>query len=175
MMHPGGMHAQASADFTPESPEEAVLLLAMQVGKRMRLRHPGDEVDAATVPLLHVLARTDTIRLSDLAQRMRLDASTVSRHARQLEERGLIARTDDPDDRRAARVAITSPGREVLAACMRRRQQRLAQVLRHWPAEERARLQEVATRLAGDLAAGDDVAASADGGQVVVAREAGEA
>src|SRR3990170_3275929 len=87
---------------TPDSPEEAVLLLAMQVGKRMRQRYPGDEVDAATIPLLHVLTCTGPIRLTDLAQRMQLDASTVSRHARQLEERGLLERADDPDDRRAS-------------------------------------------------------------------------
>src|SRR5262245_66503991 len=108
------MHPMAPLTFTADSPEEAVLLMVMQIGKRMRQRQPGDEVDPATVPFLHILSCAGPIRLSDLAQRMQLDASTVSRHARQLEERGLISRTADPEDRRAARVQIPQLGRQAL-------------------------------------------------------------
>lgn len=145
-------------DVSPDSPEEALLLLAMQIGKRMRLRHPGDEVDAATIPILHVLTCTGPVRLSDLAQRLHLDASTVSRHARQLEERGLIARTDDPDDRRAARVAITELGSKVLSSCFDARKQRLAQALASWSTGDRHTLQRMATRFVADLNATDDPA-----------------
>jgi DNA-binding MarR family transcriptional regulator len=133
-----------------------VLLLTMQVGKRMRQRYPGDEVDAATIPVLHVLTCTGPIRLTELAQRMQLDASTVSRHARQLEERGLIERADDPDDRRASRVHVTALGRKVLAACMEHRKQRIAQVLEAWPQGDRERLQQLATRFVADLNAGEE-------------------
>jgi DNA-binding MarR family transcriptional regulator len=153
------MHQNSSpVDMAPDSPEEAVLLLAMQIGKRMRLRHPGDEVDAATIPILHVLTCTGPIRLSDLAHRLHLDASTVSRHARQLEERGLVARTDDPDDRRAARIDITKLGSKVLSGCFDARKQRLAQALASWSTEDRHTLQHVATRFVADLNATDDPA-----------------
>jgi DNA-binding MarR family transcriptional regulator len=154
------MHPPSPIDFNPDSAEEAVLLMTMQIGKRMRLRHPGDEVDAATIPLLHVLTCAGPIRLSDLAQRMHLDASTVSRHARQLEERGLIARTDDPDDRRASRIAITKLGSKVLTSCVEARKQRLAQVLDAWPAQEREAMQRLATRFVADLNATDDPSAT---------------
>lgn len=131
-------------------------MLAMQIGKRMRLRHPGDEVDAATIPVLHVLSCTGAIRLSDLANRMHLDASTVSRHARQLEERGLIERAEDPDDRRASRVHITELGGKVLAASMEQRKRRLAQALTTWSVKDRQALQDLSARFVADLDAGDE-------------------
>lgn len=159
-MHPHHSADSASDAPAPDSPEEAVLLMAMQIGKRMRLRHPGDEVDAATIPVLHVLTCTGSLRLSDLAQRMHLDASTISRHARHLEERGLLERTVDPDDRRASRVAITELGAKVLTGCIDQRKQRLGQALATWSAEDRQHLQRLATRFVTDLNAADDPTAS---------------
>jgi DNA-binding MarR family transcriptional regulator len=151
-MHPNPI------DFAPDSPEESVLLMTMQIGKRMRSRQPGDEVDAATIPLLHVLTCTGALRLSDLAQRIHLDASTVSRHARHLEERGLLTRTEDPDDRRASRVAITDLGSKVLTGCFDQRKHRLARALTSWSVEDRQTLQRLATRFVADLNATDDPA-----------------
>lgn len=143
----------------PDSPEEAVLLMAMQIGKRMRQRRPGDEVDPATVPVLHVLSCTGAIRLSDLAQRMHLDASTVSRHARHLEERGLVSRTADPGDGRAFRVEITELGGKALAAAFEQRKELIGEVLASWPARDRQTLQRLAARFADDLNASADPAA----------------
>jgi DNA-binding MarR family transcriptional regulator len=153
MMYACYMHLNTP---TAHSPEDAVLLMVMQVGKHLRQRRPGDEVDPATVPLLHVLSCTGAIRLSDLAARMHLDASTVSRHARQLEERGLISRTADPDDRRASRVEITELGGEALAASFEQRKQMVGRILAGWPAEDQRALQRLATRFVADLHADDE-------------------
>ena len=149
------MHQMSPLTFTPDSPEEAVLLMVMQIGKRMRQRQPGDEVDPATVPVLHILSCAGSIRLSDLAQRMQLDASTVSRHARQLEERGLISRTTDPEDRRAARVQITELGSKALAASFEHRKQMIGRVLEAWPLQDLQTLERLASRFVVDLNAGD--------------------
>ena len=131
-----------------------MLLLVMQTGKRMRQRQPGDEVDPATIPVLHVLTCTGPIRLSDLAQRMHLDASTVSRHARQLEERGLLSRTGDPDDRRASRVEITELGGTVLAASFEQRKKLIGQAITSWSEQDLRTLQRLASRFVDDLNAG---------------------
>jgi DNA-binding MarR family transcriptional regulator len=152
------MH-QNRAGQPAHSPEESVLLMVMQVGRRMRQRRPGDEVDPATVPLLHVLSCTGAIRLSDLAARMHLDASTVSRHARQLEERGLISRTADPDDRRASRVEITGLGADTLDTAFEQRKQMIGRAITDWPAKDQQALQRLATRFVADLNATDDLAA----------------
>jgi DNA-binding MarR family transcriptional regulator len=149
------MHPTTPLTFTPDSPEEAVLLMVMQIGKRMRQRQPGDEVDPATVPILHMLSCTGAIRLSDLAHRMQLDASTVSRHARQLEERGLISRTGDPEDRRASRVEVTELGHKTVAAAFEQRKQLIGRVLESWPSQDLQTLQRLAGRFVVDLNAGD--------------------
>ncbi len=145
------MHPHSPLSFTADSPEEAVLLMVMQIGKRMRQRQPGDEVDPATVPLLHMLSCAGPIRLSELAARMQLDASTVSRHARQLEERGLTSRTGDPHDRRASRVEITELGRKTMAAAFEHRKQLIGHTIASWPPEDRSTLQRLATRFVVDL------------------------
>jgi DNA-binding MarR family transcriptional regulator len=149
------MHPKSPLTSSPDSPEEAVLLMVMQIGKRMRQRQPGDEVDPATVPFLHILSCAGDIRLSDLAQRMQLDASTVSRHARQLEERGLISRTTDPEDRRASRVEITELGSKALASSFEHRKQMIGRVLESWPHEDLETLRRLAGRFVFDLDAGE--------------------
>jgi DNA-binding MarR family transcriptional regulator len=153
------MHPSPPAPRQPDSPEEAVLLMVMQIGKRMRQRQPGDEADPATIPVLHVLSCTGGIRLSDLAQRMHLDASTVSRHVRQLEERGLVSRTGDPDDRRASRVEVTELGGKALAASFEHRKQLIGQAITSWSDRDRHTLQRLASRFVDDLNAVDGLAA----------------
>ena len=84
--------------------------LMMALGRRMRQRQPGDAIDYSAFPILKLLTHQGPMRLSALAQVLGLDASTVSRHARQLEDKGLLERTEDPDDGRASRVAVTAHG-----------------------------------------------------------------
>lgn len=136
---------------TPDSPEEAVMMLAMQVGRQLRTRHPGDQLDAATWAVVHTLSCHGDMRLSDLAARLQLDASTVSRHIKQLEDRGLVERADDPDDRRAARVCASPAGLQALAQGRQRRREQLARVLADWSEADRAALYSIATRFVDDL------------------------
>ncbi len=83
---------------------QELLLALMAVSRRLRSRTAGDRLDPASVFVLHHVYANAPVRVSDLARHMGLDASTVSRHVRHLEERGHLSRTGDPDDRRAARV-----------------------------------------------------------------------
>jgi len=52
-------------------------------------------------------------RLTNLSRLMMLAKSTITRLIDQLEEVGYVRRDDDPDDRRAQRVVLTSSGREL--------------------------------------------------------------
>ena len=70
-------------------------------------------------PILKLLSHQGPLRLSALAQVLGLDASTVSRHAQQLEDRGLLERTGDPDDGRASRVAVSERGHACLGQALR--------------------------------------------------------
>lgn len=135
----------------PATVEEAVLTATIRVGRRMRQRLPGEELEFSLIALLKTLAHRGALRLTDLAGDLDLDASTVSRHVRTLEERGLVARTTDPDDGRATRLALTDEGRERLEAGASRRRALIAELLEDWTPEDRETLRRLLTRLADDV------------------------
>ena len=150
------MQANSLLRGTPQSPEEAVIGLLMQAGRRLRTRHPEDQVDPSTFPLAKQLMCHDGMRLSDLAAAVELDASTVSRQIKQLEDKGIVERAADPDDGRASLIRITADGRDILQAAFRRRFERLKVVLEPWSQHDRDLLQDLLTRLAADLREAND-------------------
>jgi DNA-binding MarR family transcriptional regulator len=135
----------------PETAEDALMSLMMALGRRIRQRQPGDEIDYSAFPLLKLLSHQGPMRLSALASVLGLDASTVSRHARQLEDRGLLERTGDPDDGRASRVAISEQGNACLAKGFETRRQLLTHALDDWTDEERETLRDLLHRLVQTL------------------------
>lgn len=135
----------------PATAEEAVLMATIRIGRRMRQRLPGEELEFSLIALLKALAHRGALRLTDLAAVLDLDASTVSRHVRTLEERGLVARTTDPDDGRATRLALTDEGRDRLEAGAARRRALVAELLEDWSPEDRETLRRLLTRLSDDV------------------------
>ena len=121
--------------------------LMMALGRRVRQRQPGDMVDFSAFPILKVLSHQGPTRLSALAQTLGLDASTVSRHARQLEDRGLLERTEDPDDGRASRMAVSQHGQECLAKVFETRRQLITNSLDGLSSHERDTLRDLLHRL----------------------------
>ena len=57
-------------------------------------------------------SRTENITVSELAETMNAKPSAVSRTLRVLEEKGLIARTVNPSDRRNTYVVVTEQGEQ---------------------------------------------------------------
>ncbi len=135
----------------PETAEDALMSLMMALGRQLRQRQPGDEIDYSAFPILKLLSHQGPMRLSALASVLGLDASTVSRHARQLEDRGLLERTGDPDDGRASRVAVSDRGRECLAQVFANRRAMLAQALDDWSDDDRDALRTLLHRLVEKL------------------------
>jgi MarR family transcriptional regulator, organic hydroperoxide resistance regulator len=56
----------------------------------------------------------------EAADRIRMDANTMSQIVRGLERRGLLTRSPHPDDTRAVILALTTPGRELTSDCAAR-------------------------------------------------------
>lgn len=56
------------------------------------------------------------LRMAELASRVVLSRTRVSRLVAELEREGLVVRMADPDDGRAARATITGRGRDALRA-----------------------------------------------------------
>jgi DNA-binding MarR family transcriptional regulator len=131
----------------PATVEEAVLMATVRVGRRLRTRLPGDEFDFSSLALLKTTAHQGPIRLSSLAAALNLDASTVSRHVRALEDRGLLERTGDPEDGRASRVAVTAQGRRALEEGAERRRMLIGEVLADWDDSDRETLRTLLNRL----------------------------
>lgn len=102
--------------------------------------------------LLHRLAQSPGIRVADLADSCGLDASTTSRHVRNLEDAGFVVRSGDPDDRRAARLSLTDSGQEALASALRVRAELVSRATADWPAADQRQLRTLLARLADDLA-----------------------
>ena len=118
----------------------------------MRSAKHDDPVDRSAIIILARLDEHGALRLSDLAGDLCLDVSTMSRHARTLEERGYITREGDPDDGRAVRLTLAEPGRAVLAGAHENRRAWLEASLADWSDEERDQLTTMLTRLTAALA-----------------------
>ena len=66
--------------------------------------------------LVTVVAETGGISQGEIGQRTRMDKVTVSRAAIGLVERGLLARSDNPGDKRSHLLVLTDEGRALYAA-----------------------------------------------------------
>jgi DNA-binding MarR family transcriptional regulator len=131
---------------------EQVLVGLWAVVRRMKAALTASGGDPAAVHIVHLVAEHGPLRLTALAERALLDASTVSRHVRGLEASGHLARTGDPDDRRASRIAVTDSGRALLRDALAARGRVLDTALAGWPAEDRTALATLLQRLAEDMA-----------------------
>jgi DNA-binding MarR family transcriptional regulator len=87
-----------------------------------RLRHLTRDtvepwnVTPAQARALGVLARHGTMRLKDLSDHLRIAPRSATEVVDDIEQRGLVERRPDPDDRRATLVALTRAGTDAATA-----------------------------------------------------------
>ena len=108
----------------------------------------GVELDRTGFVMLGKVAHAGSIRVSDLAEQIGLDISTVSRKAQQLETAGLVERTENPDDRRAAMLSIAVAGKRTLGLMRRERSRAIGELTADWSDEERTRFADLLERFA---------------------------
>jgi DNA-binding MarR family transcriptional regulator len=123
----------------PATVEDALMTAMARMGRRLRQRTTGDDTDLdfSTFVLLKTVAHLGPIRLSALAAELSLDASTVSRHVKSLEDAGLLERATDPDDGRAFQVALSPEGAARIEAAGARRRELIGSLLAHWNDQDR--------------------------------------
>lgn len=108
----------------------------------------GEGVTVAEWTFLRALYDIEATAPSALASRMGITRGAISKLADRLIEKGLVARIDDPDDRRAQSLSLTPTGQQkvpVLAALADINDAEYFGVL---SAEERASLDHLLKRLA---------------------------
>jgi DNA-binding MarR family transcriptional regulator len=79
------------------------------------LTAPGQPVSMSQVFALHELDTGEPLSQRDLADRLHLEKSSVSRMAAELERKGLLVRERDPGNRRLYRLRLTDAGRAMHA------------------------------------------------------------
>jgi DNA-binding MarR family transcriptional regulator len=97
------------------------------------------DVDRAGIALLYALYLENTsLRLTDLAVRLQIEAPAVTRKAQQLERSGLVSRTRDQDDGRATLLQLTKEGHRTIARFLDVRREWLKTLLSGWPDAKQA-------------------------------------
>lgn len=76
---------------------------------------PGQPVSVSQAFALHELDTGTPLSQRELAERLRLEKSSVSRMAAEMERKGLLVRERDPDNRRLYRLRLTDRGRALHA------------------------------------------------------------
>src|SRR5216684_6420093 len=81
-----------------------------RLSKRLRRTRAGWDLTSAETTVLSIASRRGPVGLTDLALTEGMNPTMLSRVLRTLEGRGLVSRTVDPSDRRAALVDATPAG-----------------------------------------------------------------
>jgi DNA-binding MarR family transcriptional regulator len=116
-------------------------------------KRAGLTLERSAYPLLNQILALRGGRLSDIAAGLKVAVPTVSRQVRQLEELGLVARTQDPIDGRAVLLEVTDAGLEALQRMMEEWRRTTAEILERWPEKDREILGELLERFALELLA----------------------
>jgi DNA-binding MarR family transcriptional regulator len=114
-------------------------------------RATGLPLTIASIGALRVVEQGEGSSATEVAHRLGIDPSTVSRQLRPLEERGLVTRTVDETDRRVTRLSVTATGRRVLERVELSAIAQLSGALESWSVDDRALLCQLITRLNDDL------------------------
>ena len=103
------------------------------------------------------VADAGALTVNDLAAHLYLDKSTASRIANGLVERGLLARTRDPDDGRIVLLVATPEGREICERISGDLVAEYAELLGDFDPEVRSAIRRVVGRLGRSFASRVDV------------------
>jgi|ERR1022692_879560 DNA-binding MarR family transcriptional regulator len=110
------------------------------------------DVDQAGLAVLYVLHTAGTsLRLTDLAEQLRIDAPAVTRKAQQLERSGLVSRTQDEADRRASRLQLTAQGRRTINRFLAARRAWLTTLVADWPDAEQIEFARLLRQFTGNI------------------------
>jgi DNA-binding MarR family transcriptional regulator len=110
------------------------------------------DVDRAGMALLYVLhVNGASLRLTDLAEQLHIDAPAVTRKAQQLERSGLVGRTRDTADGRATRLQLTAAGGQTISRILAARRAWLTGLLSGWPESEQAGFARLLRQFTSDV------------------------
>lgn len=108
-------------------------------------------ITPAQARALRALTRHDgPLRMSDVADRLRIARRSATTVVDDLADRGLLARDRDPTDRRVVAVAVTADGARLARDLDRRRREAAVRLTDRLAPDDLARLAELLRRLDQD-------------------------
>ncbi|MEV4972325.1 MarR family winged helix-turn-helix transcriptional regulator [Streptomyces scopuliridis] len=143
----------ASADVIEiERALSRVAYLSSRVRQHDRLMaQAGVSLDRAAVALLRQIADTEPLRPSELANRLAVEASHVTRQVQQLAKSGYVTRVPDPEDGRAQRIQLTPAGREVVDRIRETSRRGMQAALADWSPQDLQQLAALFHRMVDDF------------------------
>ncbi|MES5819994.1 MarR family transcriptional regulator [Streptomyces sp. RG80] len=113
----------------------------------------GVPLDRAAVALLRQIADSEPLRPGELANRLGVEASHVTRTVQQLQKSGYVTRVPDPDDRRAQRIELTEAGQQAIDRVRDAGVRGMQLALAEWAPEELGQLAHLFHRMVDDFLA----------------------
>ncbi|MFF1318590.1 MULTISPECIES: MarR family winged helix-turn-helix transcriptional regulator [Streptomyces] len=113
----------------------------------------GVPLDRAAVALLRQVADSEPLRPGELAARLGVEASHVTRTVQQLQKTGYVTRVPDPEDRRAQRIELTESGRRAVVRVRDAGARGMQLALADWTPEELRQLATLFHRMVDDFLA----------------------
>lgn len=97
------------------------------------LNNAGVKLDRPSAGIVHILINSKSkIRLNDLADKLGVEAPTVTRKTQELEAAGLIKKNRADDDRRSVYIEVTEKGRDLYKKIKIARQKISERALSDW-------------------------------------------
>jgi DNA-binding MarR family transcriptional regulator len=131
-------HKRAADDDTAAR----LRLVIARLSRRLRPTVAGSDLTPSEISVLFTIVRHGPLGLSELAESEAINPTMLSRITAQLASAGLIVRSPDPRDKRAALVQATAAGRRKRELVQRERTKALARHMGELPEEQRALLNE---------------------------------
>lgn len=111
----------------------------------------GLEIDRVEAVALSRIADGGSMRVTELAEQLGVACSTAGRHGANLERTGLVARHQDPVDRRVTVLTPTPDGVDLIGHLRYVRRCLLDEVLTDWSTDDLQSLARLLDRLGKDL------------------------
>lgn len=134
--HPASAPARPSSTVRALEQELAYLVRWLEAAQRRR-RYT---LERAHYLLLNLLLEDGSQSVGRIAERLRLDASTVTRQVAVMTKLGLVCRQPRPEDRRGGMVCATELGREQASDVQQERLKRVEKLVQDWPETQRRQL-----------------------------------
>jgi DNA-binding MarR family transcriptional regulator len=104
-------------------------------------------ISQSRLELLHELYEVEEISQRELQKKVNIDHAAVTRHLKQLEEKGTVIRRKDPKDQRFTYVSLSEEGRTKIIQYREEKERFISGVLHDFSKEERQLLLEMLTRI----------------------------